>query len=302
MAEPSPHLADLDLRLVRYFTVLARHEHFGRAAAELHLTQPSLSRQIRRLEDRMGVRLLHRDALGSRLTEAGKAFLPQAEALLLSATEAAASTRAVTDRGRIAIGHVSNLFITAAVRELRRQHPEAEVETAYVSWLDPERALLEHRVDAVVARPPFPAGQLCVTALYQEPRVLLVPRDHRLADRSAVTMDDLADEPIPRMPDANCNAFWRVDPRPDGSPAPGGPLVEGVEGNAEIIAGGRAVAIVPVAVRNGAIRPDLTTVDIRDIEPGTVVLATRRGDRNPLVEAFTRCAQAQLRGPTAPTA
>ena len=297
MAEPPPHAGDLDLRLVRYFTVLAKHEHFGRAATELHVTQPSLSRQIRQLEDRLGARLLHRDALGSRLTEAGKAFLPQAQALLRSSIEAAASARAVAEPGRIAVGYVSNLFVTDAVRELRRRRPEAEVDTLYLQWLEPRRALLEHRVDVVLARPPFPADQLRVIVLYEEPRVLLVPADHRLAGRESITVADIADEPLPRLPDAACNAFWRVDPRPDGSPAPGGPSVESVEGNPEIIAGGRAVAIVPAAVATGAIRPDLTTVPIRDIGPGHVVVATRCAERNPLVDVFVECARSHFGPP-----
>src|SRR5277367_3711310 len=65
----SPPL-DLDLRLVRYFTVVAEHRHFGRAAAALHLAQPSLSRQIQRLEQQLGARLLARTPQGSQLTEA----------------------------------------------------------------------------------------------------------------------------------------------------------------------------------------------------------------------------------------
>ncbi|HXO23759.1 MAG TPA: LysR family transcriptional regulator, partial [Streptosporangiaceae bacterium] len=60
---------DLDLRLVRYFTMVAEHRHFGRAAAALHLAQPSLSRQIQRLEQQLGARLLDRTPQGSQLTE-----------------------------------------------------------------------------------------------------------------------------------------------------------------------------------------------------------------------------------------
>ena len=90
----SPPEADLDLRLVRCFTVVAEHRHFGRAAAALHLAQPSLSRQIRRLEQQLGARLLDRTPQGSRLTEAGEVFLPLARALLRSAAQATARTRA----------------------------------------------------------------------------------------------------------------------------------------------------------------------------------------------------------------
>src|ERR1700735_438637 len=90
----SPPEADLDLRLVRYFTVVAEQRHFGRAAAALHLAQPTRSRQIRRLEQQLGARLLDRTPQGSKLTEAGEVFLPLARALLRSAGQATARTRA----------------------------------------------------------------------------------------------------------------------------------------------------------------------------------------------------------------
>jgi DNA-binding transcriptional LysR family regulator len=96
-ASPPP---DLDLRLVRYFTVVAEHLHFGRAAVALHLAQPSLSRQIRRLEEQLGARLLDRTPQGTRLTAAGAAFLPDARALLRAAARAAARTRTAARAGR----------------------------------------------------------------------------------------------------------------------------------------------------------------------------------------------------------
>jgi DNA-binding transcriptional LysR family regulator len=301
MPDPPPP-ADLDLRLVRYFTVVAGHQHFGRAAAELRIAQPSLSRQIRSLERQLGARLLDRTPRGTRLTEAGAVFLPVARALLRSAAQAAAAARAAAEPSWITIGYTTGLIITPAVRELRRRHPDADVHTLHLDWNEPRAALLDHRVDAAVTRLPFPTGQLHVTVLHDEPRELLVPIDHRLAGKESVTLDDIADEPMPRLPDPAWNAFWRIDPRPDGSPAPGGPLVEAVEDKLEFIAAGQAVAIVSAGLRAGSLRPDLTTIPLRDVEPSHVVLATRAGDRSRLVAAFRACAQAHLAGPSAPPA
>jgi DNA-binding transcriptional LysR family regulator len=300
---PAP--ADLDLRLVRYFTVVATRRHFGRAAADLLIAQPSLSRQIRRLEQQLGARLLDRTPQGTRLTEAGEVFLPRARALLRSAAQAAAATRAAAQPSRITIGYTPGLIITPAVRQLRRQYPDADVQTLHLEWNEPRSALLDHRVDAVVTRLPLETGGLHVTILYDEPRMLLVPLDHRLAGKESVTLDDIADEPIPRMADPAWNAHWRIDPRPDGSPAPDGPFVAALEDKNELIASGQAVAIVPAGVYNGQVRPDLTTIPLHGVAPSHVIVATRRddaaGDRSRLIAAFRRSAQDCLTGPGAET-
>ncbi|WP_433443382.1 LysR family transcriptional regulator [Nonomuraea sp. CA-141351] len=288
---------DLDLRLVRCFAVVAEHRHFGRAAAVLHLTQPSLSRQIRRLEQQLGARLLDRTPQGSRLTEAGEVFLPHATALLRSAAQAAARTRAAAQPSRITIGYMTGLIVTPAVREFRHRHPDADVRTLHLAWNEPRAALLDHRVDAAVTRLPFPTDQLHVTVLYDEPRVLLVPLDHRLAGKESVTLDDIADEPLPRVrqSDPAWSAFWRLEPRPDGRPAPDGPLIDAIEDKLELIAAGQAVAIV-AGLRSGSLRPDLTAVPLEGVEPSHVVLASRADDRSRLVAAFRKIAQAHLTG------
>ena len=295
MSEPSAPL-DLDLRLVRYFTVVAEHRHFGRAAEALRVAQPSLSRQIRHLEQQLSARLLDRTPQGSRLTEAGEVFLPLARALLRSADQAAARTRAAAQPSRITIGYTIGLIVTPAVRQLRREQSDADVQTLHLDWNEPREALLDHRVDAVVTRLPIRTDGLHVTVLYDEPRVLLVPLDHRLAGKESVSIDDIAGEPIPRLPDPAWNAYWRIDPRPDGSPAPDGPLVEAIEDKNELIAAGQAVAVIPAGIAVGSPRPDLTTIPLDGVEPSHVVLATRAGDRGRLVAAFRKCAQALLTG------
>ncbi|MFD5218939.1 LysR family transcriptional regulator [Streptomyces tendae] len=296
MSDPFPAPVDLDLRLVQCFTVLAEQQHFGRAAEVLHTTQPSLSRQIRRLEQQVGARLLDRSTRGTRLSEAGEAFLPQAKELLRAAVGAMARTRAAAKPSSITIGYARGLIITPAVRTLREHNPAAEVHTRLLAWNDSRAALLEHRVDAVVTRLPLLTDQLRITILHDEPRVLVVSRDHRLAGKDSVTLHDVADEPIPRVrqSDPLLNAYWRLDPRPDGRPAPDGPLVEALEDKHELIAAGQAVAIGPPLDYATGLHPGLTTVPLRGIEPGQVVLATRAGDHNRLVTAFRKHAEALL--------
>ena len=157
------------------------------------------------------------------LPRPGKSSSPGAKALLRSAAQAAAATQAAARPSRISIGYTTGLIITPVVRQLRHQHPDADVQTLHLAWNEPRDALLGHRVDAVVTRLPIRTDGLHVTILYDEPRVLLVAADHRLAGKESVTLDDIADEPMPRLPDPAWNAYWRIDPRPDGRPAPGWP-------------------------------------------------------------------------------
>ena len=298
MSDTSSASDDLDLRAVRYFVAVAEARHFGRAAAELHIAQPYLSRQIRGLEQRVGARLLDRGPRGTSLTGAGEAFLPRARALLRLASQACAASRAAAQPSRITVGCTRSIDVSAAVRELRRLHPDAEVHVVELDWNEPREALLEHRIDAAVARFPMTTDALDVSVLYDEPRVLLVPLDHRLAGKESVTIEDIADEPLPRLPDPAWNAFWRVDPRPDGSAAPDGPAIEMLEDKLELIAAGQAVAIIAAGFRG--IRPDLTTVGLSGVEPSHVVLATRAGDRDRLVDAFRKCARRLLTAPPEP--
>ncbi|VVJ20761.1 Transcriptional regulator [Amycolatopsis camponoti] len=268
---------DLDLRLVRYFTVVAEHLNFGRAAAALHLAQPSLSRQIQRLEHGLGVRLFDRTPQGSRLTEAGRAFLPQAQALLHSARQAELTARAAAPRQAITVGYVADLVITPAVRELRRRHPDARVGTRHLDWQD-THALPEHRVDALVVRLPLPfrTDQLRVTVLHEEPRVLVVPRSHRLAGKESVTLDELADERFTAC--TSSPTLWSGPLEPS--------LDDSFEDKLELVADGRGLAILPAGDRRPTVRADLATVPVEGIDPCQVVLATRADDPNPLAIAF----------------
>jgi DNA-binding transcriptional LysR family regulator len=189
------------------------------------------------------------------------------------------------------------VIITPAVREMRHRHPDADVHVQHVAFDDVRAALLEHRMDAVVGRLPFPTDRLHVTVLYDEPRVVIVPVDHRLAGKEYVTLDDIADEPMPhlRESDPAWSAYWRIDPRPDGRPAPDGPVIDALEDKFELVADGQAVVIS--AGHGRAMRPDIAAIPLEGVEPAHVALATRAGDHSRLVTAFRKYAQAHLTGP-----
>src|SRR6202012_1378286 len=152
--------------------------------------------------------------------------------------------------------------------------------------------------DALVTRLPFPTDQLHVTVLYDEPRVLVVPRTHRLAGKESITLDAIADEPMPRVrnSDPAWTAYGRVDPRPDGRRAPDGPFIDALEDKFEVIAAGQAVAITAGA-HGVAFRPDLTTIPLEGVGPSHVVVACRADDRSRLVAAFRKLAEVHTTAP-----
>lgn len=278
------------MRLVGYFTVVAEHANFGRAAAVLHVAQPSLSRQIQRLEEHLGVRLFDRTPQGSRLTQAGRAFLPQAQALLHAAHHAELTARDAATPREFTIGYVEDLVITHAVRQLRHRHPTTHIRTRHLEWND-AHALTDRRVDALVARAPlpFPTDRLSLIELWAEPRVLVVPTDHRLAGKESVTVDDLSEEVFPQCPNAvpQWSDFARLEPRQDGVPARSAPIdYESFEDKLDLVAEQRTVLILAAGDRRPQLRPELTTVPIEGIDPVHVVLATRAADANPLINDF----------------
>jgi len=281
---------DLDLRLVRYFTAVAEHEGFGRAAAALHVAQPALSRQIQRLEHQIGARLFDRTPQGVSLTEAGQEFLPYARTLLTTAHRGALAARSAP-AGRLVIGHVGDLTVTPAVRELRRLHPDALIRTRHLDWRELD-ALPEHRVDALVTRLPLPMApdRLRITALYDEPRMAVLPSDHRLAGKESITLDDLADQELVAC--AYTPTIWGTpqpgptDPETPDPQAPGAD--DAFEDKLELIAGGHSVAVLPAGEHRRASRPGLVTVPISGMDPCHVVAATRAEDDSRLANAFHR--------------
>jgi DNA-binding transcriptional LysR family regulator len=122
----------VELRHLRYFVAVAEMENVSRAALKLHVSQPALSRQIRDLEDEIGFCLLERTAKSVRLTEAGRAFLDDARALLQNADEAVTKARAVASAGpsELHVGH------STPFTEILPKHGISEKCQAYVKLHD----------------------------------------------------------------------------------------------------------------------------------------------------------------------
>lgn len=123
----------MELRHLRYFVAVAEEQNVTRAAARLHVSQPPLSRQIRALEEELGVALFEHGPKSLRLTDAGRVFLVEAEAVIRRAEEAVHAVKAVAGgrRGEVHVGYAPSLTVEILPRALRRfqeSHPEVRVQ------------------------------------------------------------------------------------------------------------------------------------------------------------------------------
>jgi DNA-binding transcriptional LysR family regulator len=140
---------DLDLRLVRYFVAVADELHFGRAAARLYVSQPALSKQIRKLEDQLGARLFVRDSRHVTLTARGEAFLVDARQLLSLAER----MQQAPDANRVRIAHVFELSTSRAVADAySKARPDVTLVEHAMDSAAQLNALLEDRLDVAILR------------------------------------------------------------------------------------------------------------------------------------------------------
>lgn len=204
----------MELRQLRSFVVLAEELHFRRAADRLHIAQPSLSQQLRRLEGTLGVRLLERDRRRVALTPAGAALLPEARAVLAAADHAASVARATAagERGRLRLNLTRSLTGGLAgeiVERFRAQHPGVQLELDVGTSTLNAVALRDDLIDAAFVRPPLLDDGLEVLDLGREPMVCVLPTRHRLARRRTVRPPDVRGEPLVWWPEGHAPAPWR---------------------------------------------------------------------------------------------
>ncbi len=277
---------DLDLRKLRYFVAVADRLHFGRAADELHIAQPVLSRQIRALEKDSGAPLLTRDSHGVALTDAGEQLLADAVPLLASA-DAARRRVALAARGgrRLMVGFRAGVAVAPAVQQFAIQHPDVVVDVHRMDGDDQAMMLLDGRVDIGYVRLPIDETGLRVIPVYTEPRVAVLPVGHRLAGKEQATEADLAGEPLLWDADASTQPTQRPHPN-------AGYLVRGVDETLEHVAAGRGISFLARSATVFYSHPNISYVPVPDLAPDQVCLAVAASRVSPVVEDFVTAALA----------
>ncbi|GHH09500.1 LysR family transcriptional regulator [Streptomyces lanatus] len=288
---------DLDLRKLRYFVAVAEELHFGRAAERLHIAQPVLSRQIRSLEDDLGVEVFDRDRRGTLLTPAGQQLLEDAAPLLASAQALLRRAKAAAQgTPTLTVGFMPGITVTPAMAVFSTVRPGVNVRLLRTSWDDQVEVLLDGRADIGVVRLPIDQHGLQVRPLFKEPRVVMLPMGHRLADRASVTVRDLASEHLLQDPDAVPE--WRdVALELRDRRRPEVPAIHQVEEKLELVASGAGICVLPLSTANFYTRPDVLPLPVEDIGLNEVALAWVASRRSPLIHDFAEAAAETLGRP-----
>ncbi|GLZ77893.1 transcriptional regulator [Actinorhabdospora filicis] len=187
----------VDLNSLRQFLAVARLEHLSRAADELRVAQPSLSRTIARLEAELGAPLFDRGGR-LRLNDTGRLFREHVERALgeLDAGRRAVAEAAGPGVGEVRLASETFLTLTGPLAAYKRGHPAVEIELRWSAAADMARLLRARDVDLCVASQPVHAEGLESVRLFEDAVGVAVPAGHPLAGRDSVTVDELAGEPL----------------------------------------------------------------------------------------------------------
>jgi LysR family transcriptional regulator, hca operon transcriptional activator len=284
----------MELRHLRYFVAVAETESLSLAAkSRLHTSQPSLSRQIRDLEEEIGTPLITRTARGIALTPAGRAFLDHAHTVLLQVEAAAAAARRVAHPAKpcFSMGFLTGHELTwmpEALRILRDELPNIDVRIS--SQYSPLLAegLSKGKIDVAFLRKERAMPDLAFRLLVKEPLVVILPRDHHLAAFKAISPKDLVGEtfvavsdtaPVLRKVIDNYLERAGLNIRPDHEAdhlAMGMSLIASTRGVGLLPA--YAQNFLPASVTSRPLKGDTPTVDL--------ALGYRKSNQSPILKLF----------------
>lgn len=189
----------MNLQEFRYLVAIAEKRHFGRAAETCNVSQPTLSSQIKKLEEELGVTLLERTNKRVALTPVGTQILEHARRALAEAAQMEAVARAARDPlvGPLKLGVIPTLapyLMPLILKPLKQSYPGLTIEL----WEDQTRALVEnlrnHKLDAALLATETGAPEVTEIELFREPLLAALPRNHRLAGGKKADEDALSEE------------------------------------------------------------------------------------------------------------
>jgi LysR family hydrogen peroxide-inducible transcriptional activator len=280
----------MNLQDLRYLVAVAEHRHFGRAAEACNVSQPTLSGQIRKLEDSLGVTLLERTNKRVDMTPVGSQILLHAQRALAEAGQMEAVARASRDPlvGPLKLGVIPTLapyLMPMILKPLRQSYPGLTIEL----WEDQTRMLIEglrnHRLDAALLATAAESPEITEIALFEEPLLAALPMDHRLAGERTISEEALADELLV-LADGHCLANLALTScgakgGPGGNSLQGSMQAATLETLVNLVAAGYGTTLIP-ALAAGSLRQ--RGIALRALTGGssrTIRLASRPGFPRP---------------------
>ena len=286
----------IEVRQLRYFCAVAQARNFTRAAENLHMAQPPLSRQIQQLEAALGVRLFERRRPVT-LTEAGRFFHDQALQILDRLEQITAMTQRIgqADRGVFTIGFVGSILygmLPALVRRLRQERPDLDVRLSELITLQQVEALKEGRIDIGFGRIILNDPLVRRVVLRDEPLVVALWRDHPLASgEDPIALTALADQSLivfPKSPRPSFADQILALLAAKGIKPPEVHEVRELQTALGLVAAQVGVCLVPASTR--ALRPDdLVYRRVADPEATSpIIMSHRLNDTSPVIAAVKR--------------
>ncbi|GAA2568037.1 MULTISPECIES: LysR family transcriptional regulator [Streptomyces] len=289
---------DVDTRLLRYFVAVAEEGTLTHAAERLFVSQPALTKQIKQLEIRLGVRLFTRSRTSMTLTEPGRTLAERVPALLAAWDRALRETESAADRAArvLRVGFMASAANEATppiIAEFTRRRPDWRVDMRQATWSDPSAGLADGDVDVALLRLPFPGQDALRTAtLFTEPRWVALPEGHPLAARDVVLFQDLWDEPFVAAPPetGRWRDHWLATGERDGHPVRIGAVTDQPDDWLSAIANGYGIALAPASAARFYARPGITYRPVSGVSPSQVGVAWAcADDSDPVVQDFVRC-------------
>jgi LysR family transcriptional regulator, benzoate and cis,cis-muconate-responsive activator of ben and cat genes len=281
----------MDLRQLKYFIAVAEERSFSRAAIRLHVSQPPITRQIKMLEDSLGIQLFDRTHWGVELTQAGDAFLANAYGIRAMVDHASDRARRIGKgtAGRLDVGLVGSGMLSIVPEILRRYsaaHPDVDVVLLHGSRFAQLDALHQNRLLIAFDRHLPDAPDLVVEVVATETQVLALREDNPLASYRVVPIELVRDQPMILARDASHSGRIAALCRANGFEPRVGQRAGDIVSGLAMIANGFGVDIVPESVK--ALRlPGLVYRPLRFRSDAYATLdlqcAYRRGDASPLL-------------------
>ncbi|HXB50230.1 MAG TPA: LysR substrate-binding domain-containing protein [Streptosporangiaceae bacterium] len=285
-----------NVRLLRYFLAVADAGTFTAAAEVLHVSQPALSQQIKKLESGLGFALFQRGTRHVTLTPHGKDLIASARHVVEAAETYRGQARGLAGGTQeLTIGYrAAHESIRAVVDAFRAERPDVTVALRHYPIAATHAGLDVGEVDLAVLRLPVVLTGLHTLTLYTEPRVALLPSDHPLADRARVYLADLAG--LPWVTTAARDPAWQAhaQPRAQSRDEPNSSVVvDTLDEFLEAVTAGRGVGLAPASASRLYARPGVAFIEVADAEPSVGALAWRDGaaGANPTAAAFIRSAR-----------